>query len=260
MHLFKILKADQSHGQVLNYQAQAIKHDAPQQALVFVHNETEDKKREFELNTLVSQNIGVEEIEKKSFREHIESEVLKKLQEVQEKAYKEAYDLGLQDGRKQAFDEANAEIKINLDSIAAVLNEIQEIKKVLTAQNESAIVRTIFSCAKAISLKEIQEDKYAIKDVFVAAIENAQTDEKVIVRVSPQDFDFVEKLKGDPNPQYDKLRNIRLEADQSVSSGGCVIETNYGVIDASIEERVSKCWKILESKVPHVNQGETNKK
>jgi len=258
MRLFKVLKAENAEGQVLSYEARPIKMDTPEQAMVFVHEKDEAATREFELAKLVAQTIGVEELEKKSFREHIESEVLTRLAEVQERAYKEAYDLGLEDGHKKAYTDTSAQIQERLSSLAALLGELSELKTQMFTQNEGSIMRVLFSCAKAIALKEITSDKGSIREVLKAAIENAQTDEKVVVRINPTDFEFVEKLKADPNPQFDKLRTIKLEPDPAVLAGGCIIETNYGVIDASIEERVQKLWKTLEGKIPNSTTDKTD--
>ncbi|MCB0357040.1 MAG: hypothetical protein KDD40_08540, partial [Bdellovibrionales bacterium] len=39
-----------------------------------------------------------------------------------------------------------------------------------------------------------------------------------------------------------------------MSNGGCILETNYGAIDARIEERLEKVWKAIEDKMPRINE------
>ena len=58
--------------------------------------------------SLSRQTPGLSELEKKNFQKRLEEEVLGRLKGIEEKAYAEAYALGLQDGRQKAFEEANS--------------------------------------------------------------------------------------------------------------------------------------------------------
>ena len=80
----KILKAQEASGHVLDYEVKALQMPPPEQALVFVHKQVEGSGRPFELNKLVAQSIGVDEIEKKSF---IDSDDNAPIESFKEKAF-----------------------------------------------------------------------------------------------------------------------------------------------------------------------------
>ena len=48
------------------------------------------------------------------------------------------------------------------------------------------------------------------------------------------------------------LKNVKLQAAPNIQPGGCIVETNYGVIDARIAERTSKLWDEISQTLPKV--------
>ena len=45
--------------------------------------------------------------------------------------------------------------------------------------------------------------------------------------------------------------------DESIETGGAFLETNIGMIDASIQQRVENIWESLKDKLPYVKDLET---
>ena len=82
--------------------------------------------------------------------------------------------------------------------------------------------------------------------VMREAIEMAQIEESVVVQVSPEQIEFLETLKKESGREFEFLKKVKLEASPEVTKGGCIIETNYGEIDARFEERVQKLWVGIE--------------
>jgi flagellar biosynthesis/type III secretory pathway protein FliH len=46
--------------------------------------------------------------------------------------------------------------------------------------------------------------------------------------------------------------HLRVEKSSTVSPGGVIVETNYGAVDATIEQRIKKIREAILSKVPTV--------
>jgi flagellar assembly protein FliH len=97
---------------------------------------------------------------------------------------------------------------------------------------------------------EIQSRDDAILHVLKETIKMTQSDEKVTVNISEQDFRFLENFKKDLNRDFEFLKRIELKSQDNIRSGGCVIITNYGEIDSTIEARVEQMWKSLEESIP----------
>jgi flagellar assembly protein FliH len=206
----------------------------------------------FQIDHLVAQQTGIADIERASIEERVEKEALVRLKELQEQAYKQAYALGLEEGREKAYQETSEILSQRLASLESLIQSVENLKPELVSFNEAHIVRLAYVMAKKIAMDEISERPDLILNVIRQAIQGAQSDEAVRVRLSQADFDFVEKMREKLGKDFDVLKRAKFEASESVTPGGCIVETNYGDVDATVEQRVDKLWESLASKRPKV--------
>jgi len=206
----------------------------------------------FRLDKIVSQQTGVAELERLSIEEKVEREALTRLKELQESAYQQAYQLGLEEGREKAYLESQEHIKQSLVSLHQLLSSIENVKQELVTYNETHIVRLCYYMAKRIAMDEIAERRELILSVANQAIQNAQSEEEMTVRLSPADLQFIEQMKEKLPKEYDSLKRAKLDSSDEIRDGGCVVETNYGNVDATVEQRVEKLWEAIAGKLPKV--------
>jgi flagellar assembly protein FliH len=45
---------------------------------------------------------------------------------------------------------------------------------------------------------------------------------------------------------------MKFEPNEEVVDGGCIVETNYGEVDARIEQRVAQLWSVVSEIIPKV--------
>ena len=246
-----VLKKEQAENLVLEFTPRALDAQMSDVAKEYL---SDSKKRPttFKLSELVAQQTGISEVERLSHNEKIEARALEKVKEVQESAYKEAYALGLEEGRAKAFEEEKAEIIARLGQIDEVLGSVARIKSELTVQNEAHLVRLVHELAKKLFFDAIDDRQDRILPVLKQAIDLAQSEESILVRISPEDFKFIEEFRQKVSKEFDFLKRMKFEATPDIARGGCMLETNYGMIDATIEERVGKLWTLLSEKLPKV--------
>lgn len=92
----------------------------------------------------------------------------------------------------------------------------------------------------------------AMIEILRDAVGLAQDEENVTVHVSRSQFDFMEQLKNETGREFEFIKKIRFEHSDEVSDGGCIVETNYGEVDARIEQRIDQLWKVLSENIPKV--------
>jgi len=235
---------------VLEYVPKKFDLGTPQQALDYL----EQKKRgaDFRLNETLRIQTGVDEIEKVTEQEKVEARALELLKEVQENAYKEAYELGLHEGRHEAFGKFSKEIEEKLVSLESLLHSLEEGKKELVNFNEAQLVQLVFQIATKIARTEVERNDEAVIEVLRAAVNLAQDEENVTVRVAPEQHEFVEELKKQHGRQFEFLKKIKIEPGEEISKGGCVVETTYGEVDARVEQRVQSLWETLVENAPKI--------
>jgi flagellar assembly protein FliH len=210
------------------------------------------QRNDFRMSDVIRVQTGVEKVEASNVEEDVERKVLERLKEVQETAYQEAYQLGLDEGKHEAYQKTSEEIKARLDRFENLLKAIGNLKTDLIANNETHLVQLAFHMAKRLAHAQIELDPKIVTEVIREAVEKAQVEEEVLVQVSPSQIEFLETLKSETGREFEFMKKLKLEPADGITPGGCVIHTNYGEIDARIEGRVEKLWEGVKESLHRV--------
>lgn len=248
-----IVKKSASREIVFDYHPQEFPVMVSQSASEFMSQQNYQKS-DFKISDLVAQQSGINELQRRTLEEKTEAMALERLKSIEEKAYREAYDLGLIEGNERAFADSKQEIENRLDKLDQLLKQVENLKKSLVVENEGAFIQLLYHVARCIALKEVKESPDLIKDILTQLVEGIQGDEKIVVHLSSEDYQFIEQVKAKMNREAEPLRRVKCEVNENLQSGGCVIDTNYGSIDATIQERVNKAWEVLQSRIPQVKR------
>lgn len=211
-----------------------------------------DKGSDFVMSDVLRATTGVEEIERLSEENKIENKVLEKLAKLQSEAYQKAYELGFEEGRTSAYLEKKEELGLQFEDFSKLIFSLNQIKEELMHQNESFIMKLIYDIASRIAFDHIEENQESVLNVIKKAIETAQAEENINVKVNPTQLEYVEKMKQQNSNETEFLKRIKFEGSEQVTIGSCIVETNYGIIDARVEERVEKLWNELKQAIPKV--------
>jgi flagellar assembly protein FliH len=244
------LTKEDTENTVLEFVPQKFELGTPNQAIEYL--KTKKAGSDFQMSDVIRVQTGVDKIEKISEEEKIEFKALEKLKEIQESAYREAYALGLEDGRKKAFQEFSTQIEDHLQNMGNLIQTMTTMKEHLLAFNEAHLIKLMFHMASRLAYAELQNNNPAVVEVIKASVILAQDEENILVRVSQEQFDFLETLKKEHSHVYDFLDKIKLEPSPDIKPGGCVVETNYGEVDARIEQRINELWQGMVDHIPKV--------
>ncbi len=247
MPLSKTIFKENAAEKVLNFTPRPIERSLTKAAEDFL--EFKEKSSGFKLSDLVASQAGIAERERNILEAKAEQIALSKVKEIQEPAYQQAYELGLEEGRKSAFEKSTEEITQRLNQIDGLLTSLGKIKHDMLAQNEGQLIKTVYLLAVRIAQFEIQGHDDRIVGVLRQAVEHAQSQETVHVRLSQEDFNFLQTLKDFTKRDFEFMKKVKLDPQADIRPGGCVVETNFGTIDATIEERVQNLWNALEAKI-----------
>lgn len=222
----------------------------PEQALNYLAEKNNGS--DFRMNDAIRVQTGVDQAEKTSDEEKVEEAALEKLKEIQEGAYREAYRLGQEEGRKEAFEKVSSEIAERLETLDVLLNAIKELKTEMTSFNEAHLIQLTFQMAARLAKTSLQGNHEAMVQILRDAVSLSQDEENITVRVSHAQFEFLEELKKETGREFEFIKRIRFESSGEVSDGGCIVETNYGEVDARIEQRIEQLWTALSDNIPNV--------
>lgn len=206
----------------------------------------------FRVSPIVAEQAGIADLNRQKVEQRVEQQALEKLKEVEERAYQEAYNLGLDEGRQKAFEEHSVELKTRIENLEVLLSGFDNIKEHLMDQNESQLIHLVHIVAKKIAMREVEVNKEIILDVISEVLREAQSDEDVQIYISQNDFDFIKRVKKAQNAELNQLKNVKFEIKEGIESGGCILESKFGSIDATVNQRVDKAWDTLQGKAPRI--------
>lgn len=157
---------------------------------------------------------------------------------IKENSYKEGYEKGLQDGSMEAMKRAD-EYMENLQREQQILIEKnQEVLEANVADAQEKMVN--LSCALIEKLTGILVDQY--KPVMLHIINNALNDsdgsKNITIRVGEENYTYIQdnydRLSGAANPNI----SIELYSDSKLNKRQCIIESENGIIDLSMDIQV----------------------
>lgn len=129
----------------------------------------------------------------------------------------------------------------------------REIRDRVWRETEQDLLRLAVRLAEKILGREIQKDNRAIVGIVAAALQNARQQERLTVRVNPSDLSLVES-EIENFTSVGRTRFLDFVADPRVSTGGCLIESEVGTIDARLETQ----FRILERVLLAQSEGENS--
>lgn len=234
---------------VFEYKPRELNVETSQSAKDYVANDGQ-KSPDFKISELVSKQAGIAKLESEVHEEEINERVLDRMKEIEERAYREGYDLGLIDGRDKAFQEEKINLSDRLNKLEVLLAEIENQRQQLLIENEVHLVELIFQIAKKIALRDLSEHREAVVEILKHAVDDLVNDERVVIHVSPEDLQFIQNVSEKSEKKMDKIKKLKIVEDEKLKSGGCLLETSFGSVDATVDERVSRAWELLKDRLP----------
>jgi type III secretion protein L len=99
--------------------------------------------------------------------------------------------------------------------------------------------------AEKILGRELQVDAGAVVDVARAALKHAGEPRELLVRCAAEDLEALERGKPRLLERCRAAQVVVFRADPSVSRGGCIVETELGVIDARLSTQLDAIERAL---------------
>lgn len=157
----------------------------------------------------------------------------------------EAYEKGRLDAEQDFILEIE-KIKSEYASLMVLfqnaVNQLIDKREKIWQESESEIIKLILTISSKMVGEEISNNsKDVIKYVVKEALSHVCGKKIVAVRLSPDDAKKINLLEEVKVAE----QNIKILEDDTITSGGCVIETDFGSVDCQMETRWEEIRKAL---------------
>lgn len=142
--------------------------------------------------------------------------------------------------KEQAFQEGFQEGLVSLNQhLLALDKELKAIREDV----QKKILPLSLKAARKIIGDELKLHPDRIVDIILTALKPVTQHKKVTIYVNRLDLPLIEESKGKIKKIFEHLESLSIQERPDIEPGGCMIETEAGIINAQLENQ----WRALES-------------
>jgi flagellar assembly protein FliH len=127
-----------------------------------------------------------------------------------------------------------------LPALEQLVRQINDVKGELQNHWERSALKVSTAIAARIIRRELAQDPQITLDSIAEALRLAAGSAEITLRISPQDYENlgaqVERLAA----TLCQLSPSQVMADETISPGGCRVETRFGEVDQQIESQLRR--------------------
>ena len=154
---------------------------------------------------------------------------------------KESFENGLAEGKNLA--------ERGLFNVFKALRTASEgihmLREKVLRESEDELLTLIIMVARKVILREVSQDRSILSEVLQNAIAGLSERDEITVRLNPDDYALATTGHADILSKELVSDRMSLKPDPTVLSGCCLIDTDMGTINASIDAQLDEIYRRL---------------
>jgi flagellar assembly protein FliH len=182
----------------------------------------------------------------------LEAEIQGKVDKVE----KEAFTKGHAEGSEEGFQEGRQEVERLVESLQKIISAAIEKRNEIIQESETQVINLVLLIAKKV-IKVISENqRNVVINNVVQALRKLKSRGDVVIRVNLADVELTSEHINDFMKMVENVKSVTVLEDSSVDRGGCIIETDFGQIDARISSQLHEIEEKIIELAPIRSKGE----
>lgn len=225
--------------------------DAHREAETIIENAKkaafEEAKRQLDSSQVDTQKARtqaqdiVNEAEKKA------ADIIDKAEQSEAATQKKAFTEGFDAGREAGYKEGKAEVSRLIERLHTMLERTMDKRQQILAETEQQIVDLVLLMTRKVVKVISENQRNVVTSNIIHALRKVKGRADVILRVNLADVGLTTEHTKDFLAAAENIKNITVVEDLSVDAGGCIIETDFGSVDARIASQLHELeQRILE--------------
>jgi flagellar assembly protein FliH len=153
---------------------------------------------------------------------------------------REAFTKGYAQGERAGLEAGGKRAEAMLRRVAQTLEELGSLRKTLMQQSERQMVQLALTLARRVVHREISLDPELIAAMAHVAIKKLGISNPSTIRLHPDDYTVIAR-DGDRWSGS----NVTVVPDPSIARGGCMVESDFGNIDGSLDRQFDEMARAL---------------
>ena len=175
--------------------------------------------------------------------ERIVAEAQARAREVEQ----EAHERGLEQGKAEGFDAGKAEVGRLVDRLHVIIDKAIHRRHEIIEESEAQLIHLVLEIATKVVKVISENQKNVVINNMVQALRKLKNKSDVTIRVNLQDLQMATEHVKEVIEMVERVGHVTIAEDTTVDPGGCIIETDFGRIDARIASQLREIEdRILE--------------
>ena len=209
-------------------------------------NEELQEKRQ-KVDDEIKEIIENAKLEAKKIESEISDKETQILNEARKRGYQEGWDEGINKGKE--------EVKRLVERVQLILNSAIQKRNEILIETEQQIVSLVLLIAKKV-IKVISENqKNVVINNVIQSLRKLKSRGEVAIRVNLADLELTTQHKQDFIEMVEGVKSIKILEDSTVDRGGCIIDTDFGSIDARISSQLHEIEEKIIELMPIQSKG-----
>ncbi|SPN73938.1 type III secretion system protein,type III secretion apparatus protein, HrpE/YscL family,Flagellar assembly protein FliH [Chlamydia serpentis] len=138
-------------------------------------------------------------------------------------------------------------LKEGAESWSQQIAFLQEETKNLRTKVREALVPLAIASVKKIIGKELETHPETIVSIISQALKDLTQNKNILIHVNPKDLPLVEKSRPEFKKIVEYADALILTAKSDVAPGGCIIETEAGIVNAQLDVQLDALEKAFST-------------
>jgi len=188
-------------------------------------------------------------MEAEQIREQLHQEKEKwqsEFQQLKEEAFQKGYEDGFKQGQLDGLNSVNENLELAKSVIETAKKDYQ---KHIESSDQTILLIAMKAAEKILNI-EIENNPNVIANVVKQVLKEARDYREIQITVHPSDYAYMVSQKDDLLSIFPKETELYIYPDDQVKPTTCIIETEGGRIDASIDSQLAMLKeKLLEEMI-----------
>ncbi|MGP1367781.1 MAG: flagellar assembly protein FliH [Treponema sp.] len=187
----------------------------------------------------------------KANAERAAQEVVKQAQEEAQKILSNAHaeeetikntarENGFAAGHEEGFAKGNEEVERLIERMHKILGSVMQRREDILDETEQQIVELVVLMTRKVVKVISDNQKSVINNNVLAALKKVKGRGSVTLRVNLEDLKLATQNIDEFIKRCENIKGITVMEDSTVEKGGCIVETDFGAIDARISSQLTE--------------------
>jgi flagellar assembly protein FliH len=168
---------------------------------------------------------------------------------------KEAYEKGFAQGREKGYASGQEEIDRLIQRLHVIIDKAIEKRNEIIDDSENQLIDMVLLIARKV-IKVISENqRNVVINNVIQSLRKLKSRGDVVVRVNLEDLQLATEHAREFVEKIENVKTVTIMEDSTVDRGGCVIETDFGQIDARISSQLHEIEEKILDMMPIRTKG-----